>query len=269
MNALFSFPLRYSAAHVCLKASSTLTFGRETFKEAINLIPRYTRVRTRIHFGTDQEHQQTLRGHGLCIESFPLDVDGNVRTEILNEWIFDHTCGSQAAAALKRGSSTSCSEDDSSLDVSGGSGRAPRKTDRDLMLPFNDSEDGKTSPSTAESKEDGGLPPAARAPIVPTKRDVLLGRGWKLQNHDGNVIFRQFLEDYAEAYDRSPRLEKRKMVRTLVLSMKRDGTRFLKQSEENSDIWMDSTMLEAENKVSQVFRTIRKNRQPKSGTVGV
>ena len=175
----------------------------------------------------------------------------------------------QAAAALKRGSSTSCSEDDSSLDVSGGSGRAPRKTDRDLMLPFNDSEDGKTSPSTAESKEDGGLPPAARAPIVPTKRDVLLGRGWKLQNHDGNVIFRQFLEDYAEAYDRSPRLEKRKMVRTLVLSMKRDGTRFLKQSEENSDIWMDSTMLEAENKVSQVFRTIRKNRQPKSGTVGV
>mmetsp|Transcript_14270 Transcript_14270/g.34651 ORF Transcript_14270/g.34651 Transcript_14270/m.34651 type:complete len:319 (-) Transcript_14270:82-1038(-) len=265
MNAVASFPLRYSAMHICLKTETQdlVSLNSAAFKQAMDIIPRYTRVRTRAHFGSDAVLQKNLRRHGLSPESLPVDLDGIVRMKILNEWFFKHKANTLDTAQINTPGSPS---DDSFSHAKRSSMHSLSESEldsSDFMHIFDDEKEGirrAQLPSTTEGETHPKVLINQKMPGNPSPNDVLLGRGWRVQNHEGNVRFRNFLEGHCDAYDASPRLQKRLMVGNLVRLIQGKGVRFLKQVP--SGEWIDSTHDDAENKVSQLFRTIRKNRQP-------
>jgi len=213
-----TFPLRYSAIHVCLKpARGNLSFTNSVLRNTFNLLPSYSRVRTRLHYGTDIEVQYYLRPHGIPTQSFPIDLDGKIRWEIMNAWFYKHK------------------EEIESQRQPGGFAAIAREG--------------------ATHNEEGLVERSRR---VPSKQDVLLGRGWKIQNHEGNKRFRSLLLARSAEYDDAHRLQKREIARRYVLMLRRQGVRFWKQTQDGV-MWVEITTEEAENKVGQMFRTIRKN----------
>eukprot|EP00980_Cylindrotheca_fusiformis_P005718 scaffold1192_cov58-Cylindrotheca_fusiformis.AAC.12 len=87
--------------------------------------------------------------------------------------------------------------------------------------------------------------------------DVLLGRGRRFQEHPGNVRFRNALEDYRDAYDSARRNQKRRITVALREMLAADGFRFLKQVDDTN--WVESDSKAVEDKIGQLFRTVRKN----------
>ncbi|CAJ1937688.1 unnamed protein product [Cylindrotheca closterium] len=263
MQALISFPLRYSAMHICLKPRTQhlTSLNGATSDQAMNILPRYIRVRTRLHFGTDASLQDNLRSHGVLSETLPVDSYGNVRDEILNHWFYEHQSSALGSIQLigdtlsddSRSNAKMCSMKTSSENESDAS---------DFLHLFDDDNGGMgrdKMASTTKLAAHTNVSTKQKLPVGADANDILLGRGWRVQHHEGNVRFRALLERHCDAYDASPRLKKRQLVGNLVRSIQGKGMRFLKQA--SSGEWIDSTHEDAAKKVSQLFRTIRKNRQ--------
>ncbi|CAJ1937924.1 unnamed protein product [Cylindrotheca closterium] len=91
MDAVTSFPMRYSALHICLKPKrSSLVLSNTLLRYTLSLTSSRTRTRTRIHYGTGMELQYALRGHGVPTENCPVKIDGGLRKDILNAWFHEH-----------------------------------------------------------------------------------------------------------------------------------------------------------------------------------
>ncbi|CAJ1933047.1 unnamed protein product [Cylindrotheca closterium] len=91
----------------------------------------------------------------------------------------------------------------------------------------------------------------------PSKLDVLFGRGKAIQNHSGNVMFRQFVENFQEEYNRTRRIDRRQVsgdVTQLLIKVK--GVRFWQMS--RSGGWQEASVDVADLKVGQLLRTFRK-----------
>ena len=90
-NATVSFPVRYSAMHCCLQAGEgNLVVNNSLLGSLLSDFPLYSKVRSRIQVGSIIELQHALRSHGIPMDTFPLDIDGNIRDDILNEWFYKH-----------------------------------------------------------------------------------------------------------------------------------------------------------------------------------
>jgi hypothetical protein len=96
---------------------------------------------------------------------------------------------------------------------------------------------------------------------MPNPLDVLFGRGKFIQEHTGNQIFRQMIEDHREVYDAAMKVEKTNIAKEIVQSILDSGARFLKPS---GDGWIEVTVEVAREKVSHSFR----NRRVSSTTFG-
>ena len=94
--------------------------------------------------------------------------------------------------------------------------------------------------------------------------DVLFGRGRMAQNHIGNVRFRKILAMYAQEYDNLPRHDRMAARIGYTHELLSSGTRFLRQT--NTDVWVVCDFDEAVEKVSNFFRTRR--RDSKRGGTG-
>ena len=244
-----SFPVRSSAIHLCLKPETgNLAIKNSILVTALKVKTSYHKARTLIHYGTDMELQYYLRSHGIPTQSFPVDLDGNVRKDILNTWLHNHKEEIQSQgqpgdyfsdlnSTLLQEESRKSSEND---DGQGTEGKQA------TFAAINQG-------SARGISEDGDI---KRPPGEPAKQDILLGRGWKIQNREGNKWFRSFLVAHCDEYDGAPRLEKRKVAGSYVNQLRGQGIRFWK--EESEGVWVEATMEEAENKVSQMFRTLRK-----------
>ncbi|CAJ1937920.1 unnamed protein product [Cylindrotheca closterium] len=203
MDAVASFPMRYSALHICLKPKNgSLALSNTLLHYTLNLTSVHTRTRTRIHYGTDMELQYTLRRHGVPTESCPVDIDGNVRGNILNDWFQKHE------AEIRR----------------------------------------------LNQRMANQMQPIRPQDVRP--QDVLLGRGYRVQNHPGNFWFRNFLLAHRGEYDITPRSRRQEISIRLTRTLIDNGTRFLKQDEGGE--WIEADVEEAEKKVAQLFRTFRK-----------
>jgi hypothetical protein len=90
--------------------------------------------------------------------------------------------------------------------------------------------------------------------IQPT--DVLCGRGRRCFQHDGNVNYRDMVAKYSEVYQKTnSRTEKSRIVNAIVDSLGRNGSRFLKQHEEDgNDHWRVLSTKEARLKIAHTFR---------------
>ncbi|CAJ1969770.1 unnamed protein product [Cylindrotheca closterium] len=87
MDVVASIPLRHSAVHICLKPiRSSLVLSNTLLFYTLNQSPADTRIRTRIHYGTDAELQLALRSHGIHTQRCPVDLEGNIRRDVSNTW---------------------------------------------------------------------------------------------------------------------------------------------------------------------------------------
>lgn len=90
--------------------------------------------------------------------------------------------------------------------------------------------------------------------VVPGTYDVLLGRGRPLQKHSGNLRYHHIIESYQGRYEKASKLEKTKLSKLIVQTMKNEGGRFLKQDDMG---WIEIDDEVARYKVSHTFRNHR------------
>lgn len=218
-----SLPFRYSSMHLCLKSGkSNLKLNNSVIEVIMSAFPRYSRVRTKIHYGSNMELQYQLQSHGVPLKACPVDADGGIRDKVLSAWYVDHV------ASL---------------------GFSSHWLDGDAVK--------KTEASYADMV-DSSKPIAAPVPVMIRSKDVLLGRGVVLQNHPGNIQFRNFLANYSDAYDKAPRLQRRSIATALAQMIQGHGVRFLQLQE--SKEWAESDAKAVEAKIGQLFRSMRKEK---------
>ncbi|CAJ1965947.1 unnamed protein product [Cylindrotheca closterium] len=235
LGPLNSLPGRYTALHYCLlKTKSSLALNSTVLRLSVNNIPGYVRVRSRLHLGSDMELQYLLKSHGIPIDTFPVDVNGNIRENILNKWFNKHQEAidkdtPSANAQVPELNASACTFTKQEGNV----------------------ENGKAVPSNRASS-------ASARTVQPLDTDILSGRGRKSQDHPGNVRFRDMLEEHSVEYDKAPRHERRRITTEFTRLLASQGIRFLDQIE--SGDWVECDFAEGRTKVSQQFRTLRKKK---------
>lgn len=94
---------------------------------------------------------------------------------------------------------------------------------------------------------------------VPGPMDVLLGRGRTIQEHMGNVRFRDIVETYRSRYDMARRPVKTQLTKEIVQKVNKSGGQFLKRNSASSaGPWIEVSMDVAQQKVSHSFRDKRR-----------
>mmetsp|Transcript_35772 Transcript_35772/g.86535 ORF Transcript_35772/g.86535 Transcript_35772/m.86535 type:complete len:489 (+) Transcript_35772:75-1541(+) len=237
MDATTSIPYRNSATHFCIlkAANRSLVMHNFLLAMSVSFLPSYFRARTRVHYGTNMELQYQLRSYGIPIDTFPLDMDGNIRGSIINLWFFNHQ------EQLRTGVSPWQSH------VPGvGENEANRSSPISSVAP----------PTTVEVPREKFC--TTTAFITPSDGDVLSGRGRFFQNHPGNVRFREFVEQHSNEYDKLERHQRMIFTTKLTHILHARNVRFVKQTTRADWVVMDFS--EVRSKVSQQFRSIRKRK---------
>ena len=105
---------------------------------------------------------------------------------------------------------------------------------------------------------------------MPSKFDVLLGRGILCQEHFGNKVLHELIAKYFDEYDSAERNEKSALSEMVMSVVRQSSGRFLKCSED-SGMWVEVTDKEAKEKVSHGFRRKREvdSKKVKGGQEGV
>lgn len=111
----------------------------------------------------------------------------------------------------------------------------------------------------------------------PCPRDVLFGRGWRVQNHPGNILLNSLCQSVREEYDAMPNADKKGVTDLILFKIKEHDGRFLKANvtsssldndahekgdraayaSPNSEDWEIVEDAEARTKVSNTFRGLR------------
>eukprot|EP00980_Cylindrotheca_fusiformis_P012514 scaffold3074_cov108-Cylindrotheca_fusiformis.AAC.1 len=219
-----SVPCRYSGFHVCLKTGKdTLALNNAVVACATRIIPRYTRVRTRLHYGSDMELQYKLQDHGISLKTCPVDENGVVLQDVAKIWYEKSVLN----GVFNGYSSASDKGSDSSSD--------------------NGSSMTKVAPSDCF--------------LGVRRNDVLLGRGTVVQFRPGNICFRNFLNEHYDAYDTASRVTKGRIVAELSQTLKSKGVRFLKAGKDKK--WVECDDREVEETIARRFRSARKEKRRK------
>mmetsp|Transcript_1716 Transcript_1716/g.3728 ORF Transcript_1716/g.3728 Transcript_1716/m.3728 type:complete len:510 (-) Transcript_1716:43-1572(-) len=252
-----SLPLRFSACHFCRHAG----LGRNLLNDKIlslwlDSFPQYFRVRTRIHHRSSMELQYHLQSHGVPVDTLPFDVDGNIRTEILNSWFEKHLEESNQSIRFHQPAVARSAFEDMEVDSDLGNHSYSDFNEDDAKEAFGEprraSDQRMGNNGNLESIRETGA-------IKPTENDVLFGKGYRLQLHPGNVRFREFVLQNRDEYESTPRMKRREISMRLAQILRSNGVRFLKKTE--SGEWMESNIVEADKKIGQIFRELRKKEQ--------
>eukprot|EP00934_Nitzschia_sp_Nitz4_P009472 Nitzschia sp. Nitz4//scaffold66_size103028//94881//96508//NITZ4_004516-RA/size103028-processed-gene-0.17-mRNA-1//1//CDS//3329556404//9462//frame0 len=89
---------------------------------------------------------------------------------------------------------------------------------------------------------------------IPTRRDVLAGKGKSMQDFPGTVFMRTLIEKYSYQYARSAtNVEKAKVRTGIVEAIRASGGRFLKRDETYTGWWTTSNEKEIQEKMQKAF----------------
>jgi hypothetical protein len=105
----------------------------------------------------------------------------------------------------------------------------------------------------AESSSTG----AVQVITVPSRSDVLFGRGMRFQTHPGNIRLKLMLEELFSKYEGSNKPQKTELATAIVNQTKSMGTRFLKRKQVGDLFWEEVDHKTARAKVSHDFRSLR------------
>jgi hypothetical protein len=98
---------------------------------------------------------------------------------------------------------------------------------------------------------------AVQVITVPSRPDVLFGRGMRCQTHPGNIRLKLLMEKLFSRYEGSNRAQKTEITAAIVNQVKGMGTRFLKQKQGGDLSWEGVDDKTAQAKVSHDFRSLR------------
>jgi hypothetical protein len=102
----------------------------------------------------------------------------------------------------------------------------------------------------------GGILPQG---FLPTETDILCGRGKAFVNHNGNKYFSDIVRNNLHRYADAPRrLDKSKVVASVVAEILDSGARFVKQ-EKNSGRWYQMNEDQAHEKTGHAIRDLIKS----------
>mmetsp|Transcript_22001 Transcript_22001/g.54366 ORF Transcript_22001/g.54366 Transcript_22001/m.54366 type:complete len:494 (-) Transcript_22001:1258-2739(-) len=260
-NVTNSFPIRYSVMHFCLQSGEgNLVLNNSLLGSVLTDLPLYTKVRSRIHVGSIIELQYELRSHGIPMDTFPVDINGNIRENVLNAWLYKYQReqgeGNKLSPHTGDGNEPRLAE---------GNKIIPAAWNQQLLLLDNTQSLDHMWPVVAGENNNLQLPLAA-APtpfaqalsVKPTENDVLLGRGRFTQSWPGNIKFREYLENQSEDYDKVPRKDRQKRAIELTHELIANGVRFFEQNA--AGVWEEAEFTTSMKKVSQLFRSIRKKK---------
>lgn len=248
-----SIPFRHTSVHVCLKES----IGSPTLNSSLlglmmkYTFPKYSRVRTRVHYGSDMELLYHLQGHGIPVRTCPVKSSGEINHTFLNSWYEKHLLAIDQSRRQETDSAAKANVPTKTLQQRLGS-----KADVDVS---SSSAIGYKESIRASYGSVRTCLPAAigkAALIIPKPHDVLFGRGNVLQKHPGNVRFRKWLESYREAYEETPKSRRRDLATAVTLELFSYGVRFLKQNEHKQ--WVTVDITDVVEKICQLFRSRRK-----------
>lgn len=244
-----SFPLRYTAVHYCLESGEgNLGLYNKFISLSLNTLPSYSKVRSRIHVGSTIEIQYALRSHGIPLNTFPLDISGNIRDDIFYEWFHKYQRKQIESEPLSN---------PIALDPTVTEGVESLFTLPECTHLSEEFHELLNQPGQMIGT-DLNTPLSAKPPVRPAENDVLFGRGRIIQSWPGNIKFREFLEKHSEDYDNLPRKDRRKRTIELTQELYSKRVRFFEQT--LSGEWTQIDITEARKRVSQAFRSMRKKK---------
>ncbi len=94
--------------------------------------------------------------------------------------------------------------------------------------------------------------------VYPDEKDVLLGRGKRVEGSAGNLLLKRIIEKNSDRYEKASRFEKISVAQAVFLRMKQGGSRFLKKDGSN---WIEVVDSVARDKIGHAFRN-QKARSP-------
>lgn len=241
-------PMRCSAMHICLKEGmgNHLALNNAILGFSLKRLPVYTRVRTRLHYGSDIEFQHHLRSHGFQAGSFPVDAEGNFREDMEHVWFQKHHRDQELEGMVLAEANGILPSEEDARSHNSSSLEDEQEVNAKCRAWMNDA--GENEENMGAHAADKGEQNQASG--QPTDDDVLLGRGKRIQYHPGNVSFRSFLASYSDAYDSAMRKERPRLCAHLVLKLRAKGVRFWQETE--GGIWIESGAIEAQKKVGQL-----------------
>jgi hypothetical protein len=95
---------------------------------------------------------------------------------------------------------------------------------------------------------------------MPSRNDVLVGKGKPFQQHHGNVLLRQLVEIRLTEYSGTSKGDKTTLTRGIVQSIKDASGRFLKK--DNDGWWVEVSDADAREKVVKTFGSTRLSANP-------
>eukprot|EP00980_Cylindrotheca_fusiformis_P019589 scaffold6795_cov110-Cylindrotheca_fusiformis.AAC.6 len=99
-------------------------------------------------------------------------------------------------------------------------------------------------------------PPIEGAVDLPSKHDVLWGKGKQIVGYPGNRLFHELVEAYGDQYNQLSKDGKTKLASLIIADIHEYSGRFLKLDNE-SGMWVEVSALEAREKVTHRFRRNR------------
>ena len=194
------------------------------------------------------ECQYNLMTFGIPCRLLPVSPDGTISIDVHREWLqrrrqyegegteFHPVAAQQLLVTL----------DESSGAMN--TAKAPEQNKQRILEPTS------TVPSANPTSRGG------QRVVVPGPFDVLLGRGRLIQEHLGNLRYRQMIDDLRETYDSVSKLEKTNIAKKIVQVVHASHGRFLQKDEGvgfGGFFWIEVDDDTAREKVSHSFRNRR------------
>lgn len=99
---------------------------------------------------------------------------------------------------------------------------------------------------------------------LPTRRDVLLGKGRPIQFSSGNQALTMIVEGYLDQYHKQcNKAEKTALANEIIRTVQSNGVRFLSK---DNGVWMEVSHEVARDKISHMFRHMKKKCSNNTGT---
>jgi hypothetical protein len=279
-NAL---PARFVSFHICYNDPKMFPI----VSLVMFIVGTHTRMRSRAHYGSDEECRCKLRSFGIPISALPVSSRGefnleNHRTFMAMQRAIDAK-KSKGKGNEKAASRQPITKEDVFVAVPpkpnlptlieptgygtsmgfSNVGFLPRPMFSNPWwsvvgapnLPPLPQLHSITGPTSA-SRPSATLRESPAKPYViydPLPNDVLLGRGKPIQERPGNVRFRDMVDKHLDKYEYGEKGAKLKVVAHIIHIVNADGGRFLKELEDGG--WIEVDAATARAKVSHTFRS--------------
>ena len=215
-------------------------------KESMETSDSRLKVRIKPYYGTFQENKLALMSVGIPVSVMPMEDSKEFNLSYHQEWLQERIAKESSPSSSKLQRIKQESE-------------GPRSTPADVN---NCSQQRSVTPSSPRCPSDDdhsmiGADRRASVDMFPGPLDIISGKSSVTKYHSGNIRYESVLDDYMNEYESASKMDKTKIAEKIVRVIITNNGRFIKKTEEG---WVETTFLEARNKVSMAYRDRRKRR---------